>query len=298
MDEIWAYRANGHKPLAPVRVIRHGKKTPPRVLVRFEDPDMEGREEWVSPARLKVPWGEVDAFCAEEARWGAVEESDAPSIWSPEIAAAETVLGLTVDEEIAGFGHRATFLVVSDVPTIARLSGLTADFITSHPAGFQDENGNEIVPWSIAIETIKSIATRHADQVMAEVTNSEAQARRYATYGRYWSHRNDDWTSPEDCAAMDADAAWGAPRRTLLRGWVGGEPASAWDEIVYLRAEIREAIAFAEKAISLLRGCGHPVHAKKLESELHGMGERLDSQTAPPTDRGSPDPTAPGRRRS
>jgi hypothetical protein len=54
--ERWAYRARQVDELVEVRVLRLGTQKPARVLVRFVDDAFEGREEWVPPARLKVPW--------------------------------------------------------------------------------------------------------------------------------------------------------------------------------------------------------------------------------------------------
>mgnify|MGYP003606116134 CR=1 FL=1 len=72
LGTTWAYRARSKDSLVEILVLKHGTKRPARVLVRFVDPSFEGREEWVPPSRLKVPWVDVDAFRAEEARWDAV----------------------------------------------------------------------------------------------------------------------------------------------------------------------------------------------------------------------------------
>jgi hypothetical protein len=66
---MWAYRARGQDPLVQVAVVRLGVKTPQRVLVRFVDDEFEGRQDWVPPARLKVPWSGVDEYVARERRW-------------------------------------------------------------------------------------------------------------------------------------------------------------------------------------------------------------------------------------
>jgi len=60
--ELWAYRARGQDPLVQVAVVRLGVKTPQRVLVRFVDEEFEGQQDWVPPARLKVPWSGVDEY--------------------------------------------------------------------------------------------------------------------------------------------------------------------------------------------------------------------------------------------
>lgn len=70
--EAWAYRARQVDPLVEVVVMKIGSRRPIRVLVRFVDPSFEGLEEWVPPARLKVPWAGVEAFEAKERRWTAV----------------------------------------------------------------------------------------------------------------------------------------------------------------------------------------------------------------------------------
>jgi hypothetical protein len=55
VGELWAYRARQHDPLVQVAVVRLGARTPRRVLVRFVDEEFEGLQDWVPPARLKVP---------------------------------------------------------------------------------------------------------------------------------------------------------------------------------------------------------------------------------------------------
>src|ERR1700690_4333525 len=67
--ELWAYRARGRDPLVQVAVVRLGVKAPQRVLVRFVDDVFEGLQDWVPPARLKVPWSVVDEYVARERRW-------------------------------------------------------------------------------------------------------------------------------------------------------------------------------------------------------------------------------------
>jgi hypothetical protein len=69
VGESWAYRARAADPLVEVVVLRHGTQRPPRTLVRFGDDEFEGRQEWVSPAKLKGLWSQVDELREREARW-------------------------------------------------------------------------------------------------------------------------------------------------------------------------------------------------------------------------------------
>lgn len=63
--ESWAYRARGVDLLVEVVVVCVGTRKPARVLVRFVDDEFEGREQWVPPVRLKVPWSEVADIALE-----------------------------------------------------------------------------------------------------------------------------------------------------------------------------------------------------------------------------------------
>jgi hypothetical protein len=63
--ESWAYRA---------RQEARNAARPARVLVRFVDERFEGRQEWVPPARLKVPWAAVGVFREREARWDRIDK--------------------------------------------------------------------------------------------------------------------------------------------------------------------------------------------------------------------------------
>jgi hypothetical protein len=72
IGEPWAYRARAVDRLDEVEVVRFGAKAPPRVLVRFVAPEHEGREDWVPPGRLKVPWELQAAFLTHERQWAEV----------------------------------------------------------------------------------------------------------------------------------------------------------------------------------------------------------------------------------
>lgn len=68
-------------------MLRLGTQKPPRVLVCFVENRFEGGEEWVLPARLKVPWSGVDQLRAHEARGDVIHAAgpdwDDPKIMPP-----------------------------------------------------------------------------------------------------------------------------------------------------------------------------------------------------------------------
>lgn len=241
---------------------------------------MEGREEWVPPARLKVPWSQVDEFRAEEARWAAVAALS-PYQESPEVQAAKEACEMLVDQAIAGFGYKDAHLVVHDVAGLAALAGVDEGFVTSHPAGFVVDDGQLIVPWPVAVEIIKKVIQQDPKPVLAEVTKGEAKARYEAIHGHHFSstgrNRHDYYITPEQCADFDNEHY--APPRALLRQWAGDTTAERWDELVELRKEIKRVGDVAEDAIAALRRHGHTRDADRLGTELGMTVEMLRHDT-------------------
>jgi hypothetical protein len=91
---LWAYRAQAKDLPARVEVLKIGQKRPPRVKIRFTDDEFEGREDWVSPSRLKVLWNGLAEWLAWERRWGSVIEASIPALDTPEAEAADEILDL------------------------------------------------------------------------------------------------------------------------------------------------------------------------------------------------------------
>jgi hypothetical protein len=105
VGENWGYRARGIDPLVEVEVHRIGTQKPARVLVRFVSSDFEGREEWVPPARLKVPWKEAPAFAEREARWDAVDTDPNLRDTSEEYA-IDVVFREVINDSLASVNYR------------------------------------------------------------------------------------------------------------------------------------------------------------------------------------------------
>lgn len=269
---LFAYRARAIDELVQVQVLREGTKKPARVLIRFEDPSMEGREEWVPPARLKVRWDSVEAFKANEARWDAVHAL-APRSSSPESCAAEEAADLLIPDDV-GLLWRG-YLHVKDIRGLIELAGIDEDLLTSHPAAFVDDEGALIVPWPVALEVVKKLLARDADPVMAMVSREEAEARYEAIHGHHYHSRNHDgYLEPDRCAEYDSESSYGAPKRALLREWAG-EATERWDELIELRKEIKRVGDVAEAAIRQLRTRGHGAIADQLETDLGMTVEML-----------------------
>ena len=267
VGQVWAYRARAVDPLVPVRVLKLGVRRPPRLLVRFMEDEFEGREDWVSPARLKCRWEDVAAFRAREARWDA-----AGSVSPPQDDPTESAASAVFDQLISPLIATVEYGAAAGVTRIHRLDDL-ADFLdvdtqwlSGDPHSFE-EDGDLIVPWPVTEQIAARAASREPHAVLRQVEHEEAQARREAIYGKsYPSRRGEDrHISAEVCAEVDEQH--GRPVRDILRGWCGQEPVDVRREIAELRRETARTSALADAALRSLRGAGLKREAARLERE-------------------------------
>lgn len=147
VGEIWAYRRSAKDPLAEVRVLRIGIKKPLRVKVRFEDYEAEEVEEWVPPARLRVPWADREGFLAKERRWRAVDDAPFPPS-KAELDAAIWALGEFAggDLHAYGTGSSNTVTIVANVEGLTQKSGLSQAQLESFEHSYWDD-GKLVLPW-------------------------------------------------------------------------------------------------------------------------------------------------------
>ena len=249
--EAWAYRARQADALVEVVAMKIGSRRPFRVLVGFVDPSFEGLEEWVPPARLKVPWAEVEAFEAKERRWAAVlalftEDHER------EADAAGIVFERLIPDEVARvWDYRADGVVaIDDVVALAQLLGF--DPVELHdPVSFV-EDGHLIVPWPVTRRIAMRATGLTPDPIMQYVEHEEADARHEATYGRVYRQRGGPThIEPEICISIDEEH--GAPVRGILRSWCGAEAVDRWDELRELRLEVLRLGELVQAAADELR---------------------------------------------
>lgn len=265
--ESWAYRARGVDPLVEVRVIRHGNKKPARVLVAFVDDAFEGREEWVPPARLKVPWDQAEEFEARETRWNRVASAGLPQD-DPLSFAASEVIDEYLDEELAtiNYGRGGDSIALRKPELLAEQLSLEVEQLAEYPEAFT-EDGVVIAPWPVTELIAKRLAERHAEKILQRVEKEERQARHEAIYGRASSYsRGSGHISPEIAAEIDQEL--NAPVREILRSWCGAESVNQFDELIALRKEIKRVGDLAQEMIGALRTHGHESVAANFEHEL------------------------------
>lgn len=274
--QSWAYRKSGGDPLVEVRVVREGTHKPARVLVRFVAEEFEGREEWVPPARLKVPWSGVDKFRAREERWERVSALG-PNRDDPRDLAASEIFDEYVDPELATINYRGrSSISITRPEALASRLGLPLEQLTNYPEAFV-EDGAVVAPWPATEIIARAVAEQHGEQILHRVAEEERKARYEAIHGGYISGRRGrgqgSYISPEICAEVDQQHS--APVRAVLRQWCGAENVERFDELVELRKEIKRVGDVAQRAIDALRAHGLAAPAAELEHELGTPVEML-----------------------
>ncbi|WP_413247828.1 hypothetical protein [Sinomonas flava] len=271
--ESWAYRARGVDPLVEVRVLSQGAQTPARVLVRFVSDEFEGKEEWVPPARLKVPWGEAAEFQAREERWERVS-SAGPHREDPREYAASEIFDEYVDSELATINYRdGDSITIKQPMVLAALLGLRVEQLTDYPEAFIVD-GAVVAPWPATLLVARTVAEQNAERVLGRVQTEEKKARYAAIHGEHLSRgRRQDHIPPEISEEVDRD--YGRPVRDVLRSWCGAENVERFDELAELRKEIERVGDVAQNAIDALRAHGHAALASQLEGELGTPVEML-----------------------
>lgn len=263
VGQRWAYRARSIDRVVEVEVLKVGTKRPPRIQVRFVDEAQEGREEWVSPARLKVLWEHAEAWQHSQDQWEAAREASGVIRDTTEDRAAwfvEEALPPLAAVEL-GYNRDAGLMFITDVEAICGELGLTAEDL-QHPAAF--EVGDQlVVPWPVTEKILQGRAIIHADVLLTELHKREQEAERGLRWGRDSGYGT--YYDPEFCAVLEAEDR---PARELVRRWCGADAVERADELLALREEVRRLGHIAEQAITGLRNCGGGRLADRLEREL------------------------------
>jgi hypothetical protein len=266
IGESWAYRARSIDQPVEVRVLRIGTGKPTSVQVRFVAAEFEGREEWVPPARLKVPWSAVDEFTARERRWDAVIEVS----WIRDTAehfAASAVFHALIDESLAtiGFNNRAGVATIHDLDGLARFLEVDPGQLRADSRSFIEDDAL-VVPWSITQLIVQRAAQRNPDRILrrrerrsrARAAQSPRSNLCNLAHEAGLAHRREYFVESED--EPDNRPCW-----DLLRQWCGVEAATRRDELHELRKEVARLGSLMQQAIACLRAAKQIHDADRLE---------------------------------
>lgn len=267
IGERWGYRAHGVDPLVEVEVLKNGTKKPARTLVRFVAERFEGRQEWVPPARLKVPWEEVGEFEASEARWERVDTHpglhNAPEEW-----AIGEVIGVLIGRSLVEGGSNPPGVVsILDPAGLAGYLEVEESVLRAAPECFE-EDGVLVVPWATTQMIMRRACELHPEPMLRKVQEEEPKAELEAMHGRRISnsrHTREWFIGPEQAAVDDATYPFLGPCREVLRQWCGAEAVARHDELKALPEEVVRLDGLVTEAIQALRSAGRKSRADDLE---------------------------------
>lgn len=265
--EIWAYRKTGKHPFEPVRFLKHRRGTTATnrySLIRFEDPEADGREEWVPTGRLKCSWGGAEAFVEKERRWAKVR---AASVISEGVFhAMQTVLELMPDENAAtaGNGGRADGVVEFQYPaTLSAVLGLPESVLCGEPESFE-QDGVWVVPAATGLAIAQRLAAMNSDLVLVGVEHEE---RRSLDEQRLWKLLNPHSTPGRQAQEWSEALILSFKIR---REWVGEESNRLRHDAIASQEEVERLRGAVEWAIKRLDGYGHKSSSATLQKYLDG----------------------------
>ena len=247
IGERWVYRARLEYPIEEVRVEAIGTKKPPRVKVAFLGDESEGRVDWVSPARLKVPWSERTPYVEREWKWALLRGAGSSMSASDDMASQDVFdlfLDGTVTERLTGPALRKSVTAVHDWQSLESITGVSQQELTS-PLDVHEERV-DYLPWPAARTIAKAYAKRNPMIVLASVKQQlDADLRRVSTGRSSTGHR----VSPELSAQFMETTR---QQLETVKEWTGLNGVRESDELELLRSALDDATSFLTTTISEL----------------------------------------------
>jgi hypothetical protein len=255
--DVWTYQEMDGARVTPVRVVRLGVKSPPRVQVKFLEDEYKGDVDWVPVGRLKVSWDERGLYLAEEDRWSLINGRARPP--ALERDAAWEVFRLTVDSDIADLFYNGArgVLEIHQMNDLIEVSGMARSVITSSESTFSAD-GVTYVPWAMTKLIARTLANAHPGPILRVLAEEEVRERRAAFETAYGTT---GYSSREEVEARAIEAfrkmmEYHRPRHELLRWWCGVEAVDMHAELEALRTSWAHLAALCVVAVDELASKG------------------------------------------
>jgi hypothetical protein len=267
--EHWVYKAGAQQPVLEVKVLAIGTDKPARVKVEFVADEFEGKQDWVPPSRLKVPWGQIESFVAHEAAWAAVL---APSLSMPEgeDLASDWAMNRFLPKHIAERRHNhglqgLTF--IGDWEELSAKTGLSTPEIQA--LGYiEDTTEGSHVSWTATLAIAKALIARHQDEALTALDKEEIEERRRAVHGYITGKgKHAVAISPDICEQTYQE--YFLPAAETVREWAGQEAVEQREEAVDLRAAVNRLNDLANEAVEVLLAAGNKTAAWKIHHALY-----------------------------
>lgn len=267
----WVYWDPQAKKFRRVELTAVPSDRPQRVRVQHLEADTGSRAEWVPARRLHVPWaisGEYFTSIEAERRL----ERHAPRTWESDLGAI--VLANYVRPEVAetqGNGSGGV-LRIEQLDTLARLSGLPAEEMTSHPDTVS-ETSTWYVPWPTFERVLIGVIQLDPAPAMRLL---DAQTRDHQSFDLLVDAQGERWWmgGKDDSLAAKRMQQWHRnhlQQTALLRRWLDQRTPSLAESYVQLRgmyAELADAARAAVPRVRMVRAKVSDEIADRIESLL------------------------------
>jgi hypothetical protein len=243
----------GHSPFFRVRVLEKVRRPGGnQVKVRHLTEPHHGLEEFLKPAQLVAPWGDVREIIRDEGRLQRLTESIASFPDRTVQRAVETVFAATGDDSI---WCRPSGIVECDPTALQRVADraqISEPVTRLAREAFTDRRGTLHLPFAAVEQVARVFAAAEPDTVALYIDGNEESsfARASAPYAGY----------ARESYLTDDKPGW-----ELARQWAGSKK-----EVSSLMRENRRLRDLVQLGVRLLLEQGADLEAARLQRQLYG----------------------------
>lgn len=269
--ERWAYRERGRMPLAEVTVLMVGTQSrSPKVKIRFEADEYEGRVEWVPFKRLRCRWEDRETFLTVESKWDAVA-GETGGHQRHIFRIAETVFYTLELDDICWLGEKgyADIFYIQEPITFEGVTGVSLNE-TKQNYRHVEEGGELYISPAAVVVLAKQVARKHPAGVMKYVREIELQAEldRVLDAKQIPFHRVDRYEVTMEIYGEEIKH---------LRRWAGEAAETLSDQLCRLQNELEVVTALLNESVLELREEGRKVKAGRLRSKYLDLKQKARS---------------------
>jgi hypothetical protein len=233
----------------------------------------------VSPARLEVPWEDVEEHTYWDKRFKALKRAPEPTEHEAE-AILDVLFLVLKDDTINMWGGESTGIAYfNDLAVVRESTAMKDPELLEDPLTIT-KDGWTYVPWSVTEKIVRAVARKNAATVLQFIDKEERKAERDSILGT-----ENRWTRNDPIIEVSGETHARYFREhtskvhAILREWVGADLTEQHDDLTALQSELSRVGDIAQRAIADLKKPRPNRTADALQRELlnppskwHGYG--------------------------
>jgi hypothetical protein len=272
IGEHWAYREKPRTPGGAFREVEVLQEGPGRkkYRIRWLDGAYRGMDEWVTRARLVVPWDEAARVAEDEQGMLALEAlQPAPPNATTRNAVLQVYFGSRSDLiSFDAMGNGPIKSSIEDLESRRDDLPLPADDLLASPGAFVDSRGELWVGQEATLRLARALCESEPDPILQRCDKDVDEWRAATVSGWIASdyYKEGGFHVHADAASERADEY--AAARALVREWCGAGATERFDERQYLQAEVERLRGIIEDTARWLKQGGNTQKAARLLRDL------------------------------